>query len=68
MWDKFLELVLSTQAHITGKSYNRAEHHAMAAKVAEKAAVLLKNDNKILPLKQEQSVAVIGDFAKAPRY
>lgn len=66
--DRLLDLLLSTRAHITGKSYDRAAHHAVAARAAEKAAVLLKNENKILPLKKEQSVAVIGDFAKAPRY
>ena len=30
--------------------------------------VLLKNDDKILPLKKGQKVAVIGEMAKAPRF
>ena len=30
--------------------------------------VLLKNSNNILPLKPGTKVAVIGDFAKTPRY
>ena len=66
--DRLLDLVLSTQEHITGKTYDRDAHHAMAAKVAEKSAVLLKNEEKILPLNKQQRIAVIGDFAKEPRY
>lgn len=66
--DRLLDLVLSTQPHITGKTYDKAAHHALAAKVAEKCAVLLKNEDNILPLKKEQRIAVIGDFARMPRY
>ena len=66
--DRLLELVLSTRPHITGKTYDRDAHHAFAAGAAEKCAVLLKNEDDILPLKQGQRIAVIGDFAKMPRY
>lgn len=66
--DRLLELVFSTQPHITGKSYDRDAHHAVAARVAEKCAVLLKNDDGILPLNKQQRVAVIGDFAREARY
>ena len=66
--DRLLDLVLTTQAHITGKTYDRDAHHAVAAKVAEKSAVLLRNEEKILPLNRTQKIAVIGDFAKGPRY
>ena len=66
--DRLLDLVLSTQAHITGKTYDRDTHHAVAARVAEKSAVLLKNEEAILPLSKQQRIAIIGDFAKKPRY
>jgi len=66
--DRILELVLSTQPHISSKHYDRAAHHAVAARVAEKSAVLLKNENRILPLNKQQEIAVIGDFARNPRY
>ena len=66
--DRLLDLVLTTQAHITGKTYDRNAHHAVAAKVAEKSAVLLKNEDRILPLNKQQKIAVIGDFAGNPRY
>ncbi|MBO7401730.1 MAG: glycoside hydrolase family 3 C-terminal domain-containing protein [Lachnospiraceae bacterium] len=44
------------------------EHHDLARKAAEKSAVLLKNDDSILPLRKGTKVAVIGDFAFTPRY
>ena len=40
----------------------------MAQKAAEESIVLLKNEDKILPIAREKKVAVIGDFAKDPRY
>ncbi|KAB7673119.1 glycoside hydrolase family 3 C-terminal domain-containing protein [Bacillus sp. B1-b2] len=43
-------------------------HHNNAIEAASQSIVLLKNDNSILPLKAETKVAVIGDFAKNPRY
>lgn len=48
--------------------FDVAEHHVMAQKAAEGSIVLLKNDKHILPLKSGAKVAVIGDFAKNPRY
>lgn len=45
-----------------------AEHHELARTVAARCAVLLKNEGGILPLKRDASVAVIGEFARAPRY
>ena len=44
------------------------KHHGLARKAAEESIVLLKNDNNILPLKKGTRVAIIGDFAKTPRY
>ena len=65
--DRLLELVFSTRPHIVAKHYDPKAHHDMAAKVAENTAVLLKNEDHLLPLKT-QRVAVIGDFARMPRY
>ena len=47
--------------------YNDADDQPLARKVASQSMVLLKN-NGILPLKKEGKIAVIGDFAKNPRY
>jgi beta-glucosidase len=53
---------------VKGQPFDVEEHHAMAQKAAEQSIVLLKNDNQILPLKGNKKVAVIGNFAKVPRY
>jgi len=47
---------------------NLDEHHELARKVAMQCAVLLKNNDNLLPLATNTSIAVIGDFAKHPRY
>ena len=64
--DKILDMVFTTHKAFDYKHYDKQEHHRLAAEFAEETAVLLKNDG-ILPL-SGGSVAVIGDFAKTPRY
>ena len=66
--DRLLDLIFLTRPHVIGKTYDRDAHHEAAARVAEKTAVLLKNEDNILPIKQGQRIAVIGDFARMPRY
>ncbi|AIJ22328.1 beta-glucosidase [Amycolatopsis methanolica 239] len=43
-------------------------HHARAREIAARAVVLLKNEGGLLPLSESQSLAVIGEFARTPRY
>lgn len=44
------------------------EHHKVAQKAAAESIVLLKNEENLLPLTKNTKAAVIGDFAKVPRY
>lgn len=53
---------------ITSHDIHYGDHHNLAVKVATEAAVLLKNDEKFLPLKVKKNIAVIGNFALNPRY
>lgn len=43
-------------------------HHKIARKAAASSAVLMKNEGAVLPLKNYESVAVIGTLAKKVRY
>ncbi|MCS7202406.1 MAG: glycoside hydrolase family 3 C-terminal domain-containing protein [Dictyoglomus sp.] len=49
-------------------TYDKEAHHKLAREVARECFVLLKNENNILPLKKEGTIALIGAFAKNPRF
>ncbi|MCI2957049.1 glycoside hydrolase family 3 C-terminal domain-containing protein [Agromyces atrinae] len=51
-----------------GHSFDVDTHHALAREAAERSVVLLKNEGPVLPLAPEASVAVIGEFARTPRF
>jgi len=68
--DRMLELIFTTEEVYKGprSEFDVDKHHSMAQLAAEESIVLLKNEENILPLKPGTKVAVIGDFAKNPRY
>lgn len=68
--DRLLELIFSTSPALEkDATYDRAQHHLFAQRVAEETAVLLKNEDNILPIAdRSRSVALIGSFADKPRY
>ncbi|WP_342477235.1 glycoside hydrolase family 3 C-terminal domain-containing protein [Paenibacillus sp. FSL H7-0350] len=48
--------------------FDPEKHHQLAREVARESMVLLKNEGGILPLAKNGRIAVIGEFAKQPRY
>ena len=44
------------------------KHHELAVKVAESGAVLLKNDDHLLPLQKDGRILIAGNMAKKVRY
>jgi beta-glucosidase len=63
------ELILrQMEAKQPGYRYDAMEHHELAVRAAEQSAVLLKNEGDLLPGNLKQRAAVIGAFAKQPRY
>ncbi|TCT17162.1 beta-glucosidase [Natranaerovirga pectinivora] len=52
----------------TNYKYDSDAHHTLAIKAAAQSMVLLKNDDSILPLSKDCKLAIIGEFAKSPRY
>lgn len=51
-----------------GEAVRWETHHTLARRAASESAILLKNQEEILPLKAGAKVALIGDFAFEPRY
>lgn len=58
------------QSRKSGARFSAEQHQALAREAAGEAIVLLKNDRRLLPLNfsKLKRIAVIGAFAKTPRY
>jgi beta-glucosidase len=57
------------EQHRDGATYDAEAHHALAREAAGRSIVLLRNEGGLLPLATGPgSIAVIGEFARTPRY
>lgn len=66
---RLLAVIFKAVAHRKqDASFDPETHHQLARVAARESMVLLKNESSLLPLKREGSYAVIGDFARNPRY
>ena len=70
MVDELIEITLSTKnkKKIKDKEKLLKDNNKLAREAAVKSIVLLKNEEKILPLDRTKKIAIIGDFAFTPRY
>lgn len=68
---RVLQLVDRSQPALAARGeFAFDEHHALARRAAHESAVLLKNAGNVLPLQpaSASTVAVIGEFARTPRF
>ncbi|QKS72645.1 glycoside hydrolase family 3 C-terminal domain-containing protein [Paenalkalicoccus suaedae] len=61
-------ILLAEENNVENAHYDKEDHHKLARKVAAEGTVLLKNEDSILPLSKSANLAVIGQFAKKPRF
>jgi beta-glucosidase len=65
---RVVEFILMGMEKKPAPASTNKEHNALAREIATKSAVLLRNEDAILPICPTAKVAVIGEMAKKPRY
>lgn len=60
-------LNLFEKPYVAKKTIDRSEHIKDCKKMSDEAMVLLKNDNKLLPLSKESNIALIGPMLNERR-
>ena len=66
--ERILTILYRFQDNRQKETFDRESDHEIARQAEEESIVLLKNDGHILPLQKGAKIAVIGKYAKAPRY
>ncbi|MGM9859034.1 MAG: glycoside hydrolase family 3 N-terminal domain-containing protein [Bacilli bacterium] len=64
--DNIIKTISRTKDHPNTCDFD--EHYRMAIKAAKEGAVLLRNNNNILPLNKEEKIAIIGGLFNEMRY
>ena len=64
---RVIALALKGENRPKGCAFDRDAHNALAQKIAENGAVLLKNEDNILPL-ETKDIVLIGEMARTMRY
>lgn len=66
--ERMLNIIYKAKEAKKEEAISLDSHHETAKTVATDCMVLLKNEDDILPLKKDMKVAVLGAFAKTPRF
>lgn len=71
--DRSVERVLRLMSRATaslrpGYRCDRESHHALARRIAAASVVVLQNRSELLPLRASMRIAVLGRFARRPRF
>lgn len=67
--ERILNIIFQyAENHNENAVFEYEKHHEKAAEIEAECAVLLKNQDQILPLDKKAKVAFIGKYAQAPRY
>lgn len=66
--DRIIDMILRSKEVLGDYSYDEEAHHRLARRIAGESMQLLKNEEAVLPIKKGQTVAVIGEMARSPRY
>ena len=64
---RVIALALKGESRPKGRAFDKDAHNALAQKIAENGAVLLKNEGGILPL-ETKDIVLIGEMARTMRY
>ena len=65
--ERILNIIFEYTDHREEQEFTLEADHALAKKIAAESMVLLKNDS-ILPLKETEKIAFIGEYAQKPRF
>lgn len=67
--DRMIDLILNSTKNLKkDATYDKDAHHALAKEAACEGMVLLKNQDRILPMTEGKKVALIGKMAEKIRY
>ena len=67
--ERILDFVFkAAMNHDEGATWDKGKHHSLVRDIAGECMVLLKNENRVLPIKGSDYILLVGGFAKNPRY